>query len=523
MRYKVNKFLGLNTDQQASLAISESRGEENLFLGLLSLTSDDAFTKGRQLLSDAADQYFEFDGEISEKLENVFNKLKEDLKESEGSILLASISGKSLYLLGEGKVLAHLRRSGNLKPLFIEGSGQLISGFLSGEDKILIATCDLTAILNSQPETWEEEITESLTNNPEGGAALLIEVQSGEDVEIPSVAGEHDVLSIFKDKKMPLFKIPNWKFILAIVLILIIGVVLAIFVKNKINEKQQFEKQKIQEEQTKKGEQLKTEVSNFTLFLDLGLIKEGFSAKNLSLSGEKILLLDTSSKTLVSIDLTKKSHQILAGLPQLGDAKLASLNGSSAFVYSKDKGVLRIDLETKSSSVSAKQNKDLGEILDLYGFGGNIYLLDKIGQIWKYVAITSGFSDKRKYLNDGVKADFNSVLRMQIESSVYILKSGGEIVRFTRGEPDNFSIGGLDKGLPAGRQGIKDPKSIFISSDTDNLYVLDSGNSRLVVLGKTGEYKEQYNGEKFGSATDLAVDEKNKKAYLLDGSKIYVT
>ena len=51
--------------------------------------------------------------------------------------------------------------------------------------------------------------------------------------------------------------------------------------------------------------------------------------------------------------------------------------------------------------------------------------------------------------------------------------------------------------------------------------MLDSGNSRLLVLTKTGTYKGQITGDKFGQASDLVVDEKGKKVYLLDGSKIY--
>ena len=127
---------------------------------------------------------------------------------------------------------------------------------------------------------------------------------------------------------------------------------------------------------------------------------------------------------------------------------------------------------------------------------------------------SGGYSDKREYLSKGTKVDFSSALRMQIESSVYVLKAGGEILRFTKGDKDNFSLGGLDKG-------VKDPKSFFVSSDTDNLYLLDSGNSRLLILTKTGSYKGQMSGAKFATATDLAVDEIGKKVYLLDGSKIY--
>ena len=260
---------------------------------------------------------------------------------------------------------------------------------------------------------------------------------------------------------------------------------------------------------------LQSSVSDFPIFLDMDLVKKDFRATQLSLSNGKLLLLDPAVKTLATIDIAKKSNQILAGEEQLGEADNASLNGGLAFVFSKDKGILKIDITNQKISTAAKKDSDLGEIKDIYGFGGNIYLLELEGNmIWKYTATSSGYSDKREYLSKEVKADFSSAIRMQIESSIYILKKDGEMLRFTRGDKDNFSYGGLDKG-------VKDPKSFFVSSDTDNLYILDSGNSRLLILTKTGSYKGQITGNGFAQASDLVVDEKEKKVYLLDGSKIF--
>ena len=271
--------------------------------------------------------------------------------------------------------------------------------------------------------------------------------------------------------------------------------------KNKINQEE--------------SQILQQHSSEFSLFLDLSLIKEGLVASKMSLSTGKILILDDLSKTLAILDVAKKSHKILAGKDKLGGVESVSLNGGSAFIYSKDKGVLRVDINNNQLIVVAKVDDEWGSISDLYGFGGNVYLLDSLkNQIWKYLPSSSGYSDKREYLEKGIKADFAGARLMQIESSIYILKSGSEILRFTKGVKDQFSINGLDKDL-------KDPKSIFTGSEVDNLYILDSGNSRLVVVDKIGVYKAQYQGDKFGASSDLVVDEKGKKVYLLESNKIY--
>lgn len=286
----------------------------------------------------------------------------------------------------------------------------------------------------------------------------------------------------------------------------------ALLVKPQNAEAETFKKQ-IDQESSSILQQ--SNVSDFPLFLDLDLVKKEFRAVQMSLSKDKLLLMDPSTRTLVAVDIVKKSNQILAGSEKLGEAAFVSLNGGLAFIYSEDKGVLRIDTTSSKLSTVSKKDEELGSIKDIYGFAGNIYLLDQgKNMIWKYLPAADSYSGKREYLSKDTKADFSGSLRMQIESSIYVLKNGGEILRFTKGDKDNFSY----SGLPAG---VKDPKSMFTSSDTDNLYVLDSGNSRLLVLTKTGGYKGQITGDKFATATDLAVDEVGKKVYLLEGSKIY--
>src|SRR3989344_1442751 len=602
MKLKIAQVIGLNTDQKAAQAISSARDGDNTFLAVLELTSDDAFTKGRQALSELEDFYFEFEGSPAEKLTASFKEAKEKFSgEGDFYLCLAAVSGKALYLMGKGAVEVYLKRANKLSPLLSpDKSAQLISGFLQESDRVLFSTKSLVTFLadelekslNLPIEIFEEEVGGKIGSSnmeDQGLAGLIIEAQ-GEDPEIPPLSdseenGVNESADQLVDKKRIVFpkifaKVPNMlkklasyfpksgrgRVIIAIILLLIIAggsgykyklsrdqekkaqftkalqeaqddfngaKGLAMLnpleaknklesAKNKINQALKLRPnnsdainfQKQLEEQSQAILQ-ESSVSDFPVFMDLDLIKKNFRATGMSLSDSKLLLLDPGVKNLVVVDLGKKSKQILAGSEQLGDAAAASLNGGLAFIYSKDKGVLKIDVTNSKLSIVAKTDKEWGGVADIYGFAGNIYLLDQTSnQIWKYLPTSGGYSDKREYLSKGTKVDFSSALRMQIESSVYVLKAGGEILRFTKGDKDNFSLGGLDKG-------VKDPKSFFVSSDTDNLYLLDSGNSRLLILTKTGSYKGQISGEKFAQAADLVVDEQGKKVYLLDGSKIY--
>lgn len=596
MNYKIGKAVGINTDQRAALSISAQGEDGNLFLGILQLECDDAFTRGRQLLSEVADEFFDSSESHVQKLTKAGETLSQKLEDSKNlTFLLAGFSGKALYLISKGEVLSYLRRSGSTSPLTLN-PGQVISGFLEPGDRVLLLTKmlsdllgnDLNKFLSLPLPQWEEEITQKLAGSDDPAqAGLILDIEATEEQSLGSSednSSEEPMsnigisplptisFSVFKSiptnfaKLAKIFpKSGRGKLILAVILILALGLGVGYQFKtkkdaeklNQFNElfdmaKGDFDASKglasldppaakdklgkAKDELSKAlvikpGDQPALDlikqiddsagsilqqfaVSKLPVFLDLGLVKDGFQATQMSLSSGNLLLLDTNSKSLISVDMNKKSNQVLAGKDGLGDGKLASINSDSAFVYSADKGIVKVGID-KKATVVAKTDSDWGKITDLAGFAGNVYAIDSLkNQIWKYLVTSNGYGDKRNYLNDGVKADFAGVLRMQIESSIYILKQGGVILRYTRGSSDNFSIGGLDKG-------IKDPKSIFVSSDTDNFYILDSGNSRLVVTTKTGAYKQQYQAPEFGVATDLVVDEKAKKVYLLLDGKIY--
>ena len=169
MKLKVAQVVGLNTDQKAAQVYSSIQNAENAFFALLVLECDDAFTKGRQTLSELGDFYFDFEGTPSEKLTASSKTISEKLKDvAQFDFILASVSGKVLYILGKGLVEVYLKRDGKIQQLLSVGSPQdLISGFLEVEDRMLFATKnlttyladDLTNALDLPIEEFEEDIS----------------------------------------------------------------------------------------------------------------------------------------------------------------------------------------------------------------------------------------------------------------------------------------------------------------------------------------------------------------------------
>lgn len=284
-----------------------------------------------------------------------------------------------------------------------------------------------------------------------------------------------------------------------------------LLMKEPNNKKAQDLEEKIRQDS---GQILKIfEIKDWPVFLSLDLIKKDFLAEDFSYSLGKILMLDRKQKSLVVVDLAKKTNQLLAGGQVLGDVYYASLNSQTALAFSRDKGVIRVDLLDEKPMTAVKLDSEWGDISDIYGFGGNIYLLDSIkSQIWKYVAIESGYSDKTIYLKGSY--NLNNSKQLVIDYSVWVLKDDAEILKFTGGVEDFFSFSGLDEP-------ISEVKSFFVTEEEDSVYLLEPKKSRIVVLKKNGQYLYQYKGDQIAKGLDLAVDEKNKKLYLLSDRKIF--
>lgn len=140
-------------------------------------------------------------------------------------------------------------------------------------------------------------------------------------------------------------------------------------------------------------------------------------------------------------------------------------------------------------------------------------------QIFKYERLTNRYGPPVSY---NVNGDLTGAIDMTIDSSVYVLKEGGSIVKLYRGEVQPFVVRRAPDGVFAGVKKIaKSPNS--------NFYFLDPVNHRVIVTsdgGATGEsvYLRQYvlEGEQVGELKDLVVEGDDTRLYVIDDKRLYV-
>ena len=197
-------------------------------------------------------------------------------------------------------------------------------------------------------------------------------------------------------------------------------------------------------------------------------------------------------------------------LSEIKSANLVAGYEEEGFFYAKGSGVYRIDSDGKLKKI-VDNDKDWGEIIDIYTYNGNIYLLDKgKDEVWKYLRGEDSYGNKSSYFESGQAIDFSSINSLAIDGSLY-LAGNSIIIKYTSGLRDGFKV-----DLPESKPNFD---KVFTSKDLEKIYLWDKSKGTIYVLGKTGEYIEQVNSDILSKGNDFVVYK--EEIYMLVGSKIY--
>jgi hypothetical protein len=140
-------------------------------------------------------------------------------------------------------------------------------------------------------------------------------------------------------------------------------------------------------------------------------------------------------------------------------------------------------------------------------------------QIYKYERLTNRYAAPVQY---NVNGDLTGALDMAVDSSVFVLKDGGVLLKLLRGEAQPFSIAHAPQDVLKGTTRLyKIPGG--------NIYFLDPTKNRVIVTtdgGATGEasYLRQYvlEGDQLGTIQNIYVDDQESHLYVLDEKRLFV-
>jgi hypothetical protein len=248
-----------------------------------------------------------------------------------------------------------------------------------------------------------------------------------------------------------------------------------------------------------------------SMFLDLTIVASGFDPKDLALSDGTIRVLDSAGKRLVGIEVENKRTDIIAGSEYLPDALQTAAYADRSFVLSSD-GVREV---TGDVDLVIDSEWDSDKVL-ITAFAGNFYILDKgNNQIWRYPGVRGGFLEKDAWLGEGFTIDLGEAISWAIDGAIWTINENGEFKNYSLGAPTIFKVSG--NSMP-----FSQVKAIYTDEESRFVYVLDSGNSRISVINKNGQYEGEYIAPELTNAIDLVVDEETGSILFLSDKKLYI-
>lgn len=529
------KALIANTDLASAQVFTYQLAEYNLAI-ILAGKSDNVFLSIKQTMLDIENQIKQYQGPVSSLFTHISHNLTKNLSYlSDFETLLIAWASDVLYLQRNGSSQsdihlpqAFLFRSDHLEPLPFAAQNHLISGYIKPGDRVLLSNSGLLVLLQNTTNS-NEAITLLANASPDTLqdvlSSLSIDQEHEPPVAILQLEVAHPITTINQTEprskptrqlKLLAFNLSRRHLMVFLLATFVVGIgfaAISLFLKPKTSTPAPVAVQDATSSASLPSNI--HQVTDWPVLVSLDLIKDKFTPNHFSFSDGNLLMLDDKQKSLISFNLSQKNPTVLGGQKQLGDPQFASSSDDSAFAYAPSKGVVKINLKSQKNSLAAPKSPEWGTIVDVFAFGSNFYLLDSTkSNVWKYVPTESGYSNPQSYFKEGVVTSFPDARKLQIDSSIWILKGVDEILKYTSGSQDFYGLSDFPENL-------KTITSFFVSSDTDNVYLLDSNSQAVFVTSKQGKFIASYKGDKFKDAIDIFADEKSNLLYIIDSQKIY--
>ena len=456
-------------------------------------------------------------------------------------IVAAVLWGNVFYVVKNGQGEVYIVRGGNFKKIeTVKEHGFSVSTGIVKKDDVVILTTENFAkkfppkkLLKLNPEELDG------LEPSEGCLMIKFDMEETESAETiinfgldtkgknPLKMGADKVKKILseREKKGLKMEITNLNFKnrdgpnkhlkfagLAIIFLAFLGTVFWTIKSNRTANKVAEEPvESVQEEQVQETAEVTPEVTpvgeteGVEIFYDLKIADPNANPKYIELIEDTIYVADVSG-TLYTSETETAKFERLQGTSCENIKGLETLEGALYIAESTDFSVYSPESES-----TTRYPLEIHEVF--FPYLGAIYQVEE-DKILKYPLNKENPEETEGALWAQTE-EFRDVRDMSISISIYMLTNQGNIIRYTSGVKEGFEISGMEKEL-------ENPVALTTKWDLENMYVVDAGNNRIVVLTKEGKFVKEFVNNAWTNLKDITVSLDEAQAFVLDGSKVYL-
>jgi hypothetical protein len=256
-----------------------------------------------------------------------------------------------------------------------------------------------------------------------------------------------------------------------------------------------------------------TETQDLEPFFDLRLAEANFVTKDLGLAGNTLLALDAAGGRAVLLDLTnKQTSQIV--FDNIGTGRALAVDEDALYILAD--GLHQFELSENHPHTKLKDQGDSDRAaIILVRFNTYLYAFNpEERNLYRYLQNAEGLSDPIGWLTDKQGLEFDTVTSMAIDGDVWLTTNSGEVLKYTQGQPQNFSIADLATPFDSALK-------IATHPDSDYLFILEKTRHRLVLVRKDGSFFKEIVSDSLASAETLAASTAENAVYVVSGSLVY--
>jgi DNA-binding beta-propeller fold protein YncE len=213
------------------------------------------------------------------------------------------------------------------------------------------------------------------------------------------------------------------------------------------------------------------------------------------------------------ISFNKETNQIQDGKIQLPENIVSTAYAKDGWLVIYDgSGLLVWDTNKNKAGVkfsSFLPDKDALMGLKYFSTNSRVYVIDKTNkQAISFLINNDQISRPVIAVKDA--AELGQAEDFAIDGSIYVLTSTS-VKKFLSGKLVEFNFPFLFKSLSG-------KGKIYTEAGLKYIYLLDSGNNRILIIDKKGNINQTLVSNQFNKMVDFTVEEKNKTIYVLNDS-----